>query len=178
VCISAECLRSARRRCDRSRVRRHGPITALRGFRSPAPNGGADRSAPVASAYRPRVCPKCDAVVLREVAVQLAPVISRTPLGSLESTAASCRIRPSARGRRASLPRWTAHATDRARGQDRPSAHSRSFVVTRALNSERVADTSYEHLSSDRTPGPEVLRHPSDSNRRDPKLRTSHNVLA
>jgi hypothetical protein len=75
VCISAVCLRSAGRRCDRSRVRRHGPSTALRDFRSPAPNGGADQSGLIASAYRRRVCPRCDAVVRHEVAVQLALVI-------------------------------------------------------------------------------------------------------
>jgi hypothetical protein len=57
------------------RVRRHGPITALRDFRSPAPNGGADQPGLIASAYRPRVCPRCDAAVLHEVAVQLALVI-------------------------------------------------------------------------------------------------------
>jgi hypothetical protein len=75
VCISAVCLRSARRRCDRSHVRWHGPITALRDFRSPAPNGGADQPGLIVSACRPRVCPRCDAAVLHEVAVQLALVI-------------------------------------------------------------------------------------------------------
>lgn len=64
---------SDRRRCDRSSVRWHGPTTAyiisVRSLRTGV------QTSPTWLGHRSRVCPRRDAEVLYEVAVQLALVI-------------------------------------------------------------------------------------------------------